>query len=998
MIKYLKQINLIGWSLGILTTVLYILTSEPTLSFWDSGEYISTAAKLQVGHPPGAPLYQILGAFFSIFSFGNLKLIPIMVNSLSAVSAGITVTFVFWIIVRLLDRYSVKHIGNIIAGIVGALTLAFTDSFWNNAIEAEVYALSTLFTAISFWIILKWDEKPNPRYIILIAFIIGLSIGIHFLNLLVIPAIMFVMYFHNRKPSPTGIISTFLSSLLIIGAMIWGIIPGLLKVINLNPSIIISIILGLLAVLIFISQWKRLAYLNFFSLCFTFFLIGYSCFFVLVIRADAGTPINEFKPNNAERLVSYLNRDAYGDTPLLYGPSYTALPPKDFELTSKGIQPIFDDQMMMFFPRMWNYNNPAYETGYVDWVGMPEDSVIVDSEVRAKPSWKQNLKFLANYQVGYMYVRYLLWNFSGKTNDIQGYGDFQDGQWVTGIEPVDKFIGRDTTTKPHHRESMGNNIYFAIPLILAIIGLFYQIGRDANGFIITSTLFFFTGIAIIFYLNEHAYQPRERDYAYVGSFMVFSIWVAMGAFAISQWLVNIVRVKKPKYVLPLFLAVPALLFANNFNDHNRSFRYTAFNLASSMLKSCQENAILFVNGDNDTFPLWYCQEIEGIRTDVRVINLQLLNNPEYIEQLTKQTYKSSPIKIQASKEIYYDIGRSISLIRPDINYYELNSALKTLYSEKSASSFQGFELYTLPSNKLYLTIGLGEKDTIGFVLENTDLTKSNMMILDIIANNIDDRAIYFSNYSNDDFLGLNNYLRLEGFSYRLSSKLNPPQNLLVETKTGFVDSEAMYDNLMHNFSWKNFNKKGIYYDELHRSVIDLYAQNCSLLAHTLLSEGENEKALAIANLCIEKLPPTIHYYPYTLAEISLVYARLGEKEKAQELMAICTRSFSSEIKYYLNLSPKHQSKNRLHEQKLIAYWINLCDITEEWELEELRVQLADGVFEYLSPYVLSCYEQLSRLKAKPLYYESEIKNLEDLLNDINTFAKKYEEPIPQIKI
>ncbi|MFA7082468.1 MAG: DUF2723 domain-containing protein, partial [Bacteroidales bacterium] len=678
MIKYKKTVNHIGWIIGILTSVLYILCAEPTLSFWDSGEYILSSSKLQVGHPPGAPLYQIIGAFFSIFSFGNPKLIPILVNSLSALASGTTICFLFWIIVRLMYRFSNKYISNIIAGVIGALVFAFSDTFWNSAIEAEVYALSILFTTITFWSILKWDEKPHPRWIIFIVFMIGLSIGVHLLSLLVLPAIILIIYFHYRKGTLSGIITTLIISSAIIGITLWLIIPGILKLIGINPTLIIISIAVILGILFTLSLWKKLHLLNTIILAIGFFLIGYSTFFVLVIRAKADTPINEYRPNTAKELTSYLNREAYGKTPLVYGPSYTALPPKDFKITEKGLEPIFDRELMMLFPRMWNYNNPNYEIGYVDWAGIPQDTVVIDGIVRAKPSWIQNIQFFANYQIGYMYSRYLLWNFVGKTNDEQGFGDNHRGQWKTGVEPIDEFLGKSTDIQPSHRINKANNIYFGIPFLLAIIGLFYQIGRDTKGWFAVMSLFIFTGIAITIYLNEYAYQPRERDYAYVGSFMAFSIWVAIGSFAISQWLVNLIRVKKPKYVLPCFFLVPGLMFAQNFNDHNRSHRYTAHNFASSILLSCDENAILFVNGDNDTFPLWYLQEVEGIRQDVRVINLQLLNSPEYIEKLRKKVYSSDKIELIAKKEIYNNNDWNICFINPSNKTLELKSALKDL--------------------------------------------------------------------------------------------------------------------------------------------------------------------------------------------------------------------------------------------------------------------------------------------------------------------------------
>lgn len=992
MIKHKKAVNHIGWIVGILCSVLYILCAEPTLSFWDSGEYILSSSKLQVGHPPGAPLYQIIGAFFSIFSFGNPKLIPILVNSLSGLASGATITFLFYVTVRLLYRFSQKHTSNIIAGLIAALVFAFSDTFWNSAIESEVYALSILFTTICFWSILKWDENPHPRWIIFIVFMIGLSIGVHLLSLLIIPAILLIVYFHYYKPRIPGIIYTLIISSLIVGLTLWIIIPGILTLISISSITVIILIIALLVVLFIFSVKKEKPLLNTIILATAFFLIGYSPFFVLVIRADADTPINEYRPNNAKALKSYLNRETYGKTPLIYGPSYTALPPKDLEITDKGIEPIFDKELMMLFPRMWNYNNPNYEYGYVDWAGLPEDTIVLNGLIRSKPSWIQNLKFFTNYQIGYMYSRYLLWNFVGKTNDQQGFGDNNRGQWTTGIDPIDQYLNKSTEIQPANRKNKARNIYFGIPLILGLIGLFYHISKDTKGWFAVMALFIFTGIAITVYLNEYAYQPRERDYAYVASFMAFSIWISIGALGISQSIVNLIRIRKPQYILPIFLAVPLLMFAQNLDDHNRSYRYTAHNFASSILNSCQENAILFVNGDNDTFPLWYCQEVEGIRQDIRIINLQLLNSPEYIEKLTKKVYSSEKLELLADKETYYNNNWNICFVNPSNRTWELKLALGELYNKENSIEIDNSKFYALPSNNI--NISIEESRNMEIEIEGTEITKSTMIVYDIIANNINKRPIYFSNYSVEDLFGLHEYISNEGFITKLKKEKQKPQNIIVDTKNISIGSDKMYENLMHNYAYKNFNKEGIYYDELHRSIIEQFAQQTSILTHLLIAESKPEKALAVANLCIDKIPPTIHNYPYVLSELSIAYSLLNNEEKAQSLMNIVIKYFTQEMDYFLNLSPYEQSQNRLTAQKLIGSWISLCEITEQWGLEPLRVQLADQFFTYASPYCLTCFDQLNRLNKNPDYYSEEIQRLNSLLETIYSFAEKYEEQLP----
>ena len=477
--------------------------------------------------------------------------------------------------------------------------------------------------------------------------------------------------------------------------------------------------------------------------------------------------------------------------------------------------------------------------------------------------------------------------------------------------------------------------------------------------------------------------------------MIFSIWMAMGAFAISQWIVNIIRVKKPRYVLPLFLTLPALVFANNFNDHNRSDRYTAYNFAASLLGSCSENSILIVNGDNDTFPLWYCQEVENIRRDVRVINLQLLNSPEYIENLQRKVYNSDKINLIANKGIYSDKNRILSLINTNNRRMPLDGALRELYYSNEKIDLLGLSLYTIPTNKFYIPTN---QDTIEFNLKTTELIRSTYILLDIIASNVDNRDIYFSLYSMDDILQLNDYLQLEGFAYKLHKKKNKTQNLILENNIGIVNTDKMYENFIHNYSWKNFSKKGIYYDELNRSIIEEFAKNSSLLAHGLLSENKDAKALSVANLCLKNLPADLHYYPYSLSELGIVYSILGEDSIAKEVNNTVLNSFSSEVKYYLKLKSSHQAQGRLREMKLIQSWINICDISENLGLEEMRIQYADALFQYLSSYVLTLYEQLYRLKANPYYYDSEISQIIELLDEIHSFAKKYEEPLPKISL
>ena len=994
MIKHKKAVNHIGWVLGVLTSVLYILCQEPTLSFWDSGEYILTSSKLQVGHPPGAPLYQILGAFFSIFSFSNAKLIPILVGSLSAICSGATIMFLFWIIVRLMYRLSERYISNIIAGGIGALVFAFSDTFWDSAIESEVYALSILLSTIILWATLKWDENPSSKWILLVVFLLGLSIGVHLLSLLIIPAIALIIYFHYKKGTLSGVITTTLIAIGILVLILWIIIPQILKLINFNPALIISLIAALLIGLVAFSIWKKLPILNIIGLSIFFFLLGFSTYFVIVIRASSDTPINQFNPNNTERLINYLSRDAYGKTPLFYGPSYTALPPKDFKQTENGLEPIFDRELMMPFPRVWNYNNPLYEIGYIDWIGMPQDTVIIEGEIRAKPSWIQNLQFFTQYQVGFMYTRYLLWNFVGKSNDNQGFGNGDKGEWISGIPIVDKFFGQQQAPLLSQSEKKTRNIYYGIPLLLAIIGLFFHIGKDIKGWFVLVSIFIFMGVAIVIYSNEFAYQPRERAYIYVGSFMIVSIWVALGAFALSQWLVNMIRVRKPKYVLPSFLLVPALMFANNLDDHNRSYRYTAHNFASSILRSCEKNAILFVSGDNDSFPLWYLQEVEGVRSDVRVINLQLLNNADYIKKITTKIHQSDPIPLLASEKAYRNPNRNICFVNPSNQAFNITEALSDAYNDNKSISMGKYKFFALPSNKLLFQTNSTKPMEI--TLKQTEITKSTLILYDIIANNITTRPIYFSTYSTDDFLNLEDYLSNEGFLYRLKDdKLSSSTQL--DSKSISINTESSYNNLIHNYNFKNFDKPGVYYDQLHRDIIGNYLSQGVVLSQSLLNENKPEKSLAVCNLLMSKFPPSEHNYPYIHTELALIYGQLEQEEIAKELIHQAINTFETQMNYYITLSPYQQSQLRLEMQELVFSWINYCDNAEEANLETLRIELADNIFEYLPTYLHICKGQLERLGKNPEYYSEEIAQLRNLISLIYISGKKYEEPLPEIE-
>ncbi len=982
-----RLVDWIAWFLGAITAIVYLITSEPSLSFWDSGEFILTASTLQVGHPPGAPFYQLIGAFVSIFSFGNPKLVPILVNSISSISSGLTITFLFWIIHRLISRFSNKEIGVIIASIIGALTFAFTDSFWNNAIEAEVYAMAIFLVSASIWAIIKWYDTNNTKLLLLVSLILGVSIGVHIICLLVIPTLFLAIYFKRFKSSFFGIIATLTLSIASIWIIIDLALPGIILL--MGKGIVIGLIFIAVAFigLLLLSYRFNKVVLNIIALSLLFFLIGFSSYLIIPIRAYVGVPVNEFNPSSASRLESYFKREAYGETPLLYGPVFTALPPKSFSIDERGLKPEFHPQMKMGFPRVWNYNDSRYAEGYMDWIGVPRDTVMVDGELRMRPSWIQNLRFFSNYQVGYMYTRYLLWNFSGRTNDLQGYGDVVNGEWMSGIGFVDNLLNREENIF----ETSTPIALYAIPLILGLIGLMFHLVKDWKWFLGLFVLFIMTSIGIILFNNEVAYQPRERDYIYVVSFMAFSVWIAIGAFAFSSWIVNLIRVRFPRYVLPLFLFLPIMLFASNLKTHNRNHRFTAYNWAVSMLNGCKENAILFTNGDNDTFPLWYAQAVEGIRRDIRVVNLGLLNDASYILSLKSKAYESSAISLRGDSSVYSSSDWLIGFIMPNEKRMEVGEALDVFYSGENDFCFDELCFYTLPTNRLYMDVS-GRR--INFSLDFAEMDRSTFVALDIIASNIEDRPIYYSDYSISDFFGLDDYIVLEGLSWRLDHGARGSYN----RKSSRVNTNEFYHNFMVNFSWKNFNKEEVYYDEINRNIIEFMMDKACLLAEELVLEGDLEKAWEVAEVFMERFPIDLHSYPLLYSRIGAVYGVCGDWFMAEALTRRSADMFSDIIGDYISSSRLVQRGLRYRAIEMVGGWIDLCNLFESYGMNEFRVIYSDALFDVLDEFLLSLYEQLYRLKAHEDVYGQEIENVQGFILNIRTFAKKYEESLPELII
>lgn len=697
-----------GWGAFFIAALTYLLTIEPTASFWDCGEFIATAVKLEVGHPPGAPLWMIIGRVAAQFALGDVTKMAMMVNAAAALASAFTVLFLFWSITHIARKlvnniyyigvdeksikYSLHEIITILAsGMVGALIYCFCDTAWFSAVEGEVYSMSSLFTAVVFWCILKWeecaDEKYANRWIILICYLMGLSIGVHLLNLLVIPAIVMVYYYKKYKTTRNGIINALGISLLLLVAILYGIIPQSVKISAYFDLLFVNtfgmgylsgtvffviVLLAGLSALIWWSYKTKKVLLNTIALGVTVMFIGYGSFAMTVIRACANTPMNENCPDNGFSLLSYLNREQYGDSPLLYGNYYNAdvidqkqlytYIPQDgkyIEVTKTNPEYIYDDEHCGFFPRMWSQSQ-SHISGYKSWAN-------IDGDPEKRPSFADNLAFFFKYQLGHMYFRYFMWNFSGRQNDIQSHGSYVNGNWITGFDFIDGVrLGNQADLPDRMKDNKARNVYYLLPLLLGFLGMFAGFNHDSKNCFVIFLFFLLTGVAIVVYLNQTPYQPRERDYAYAGSFYAFAMWCGLGVAGIYAYL----RRKMDKApLMPVAAAVagvcmlvPIEMAYQNWDDHDRSNRYTCRDFARNYLESCAPNAILFTFGDNDTFPLWYAQEVEGIRTDVRVVNLSLAGTDWYLKQTMEKKYDSEPVKFFLTADQYAVNKRNVALV------------------------------------------------------------------------------------------------------------------------------------------------------------------------------------------------------------------------------------------------------------------------------------------------------------------------------------------------
>jgi len=977
------------WNIGVAIVVFlissftYLSTIEPTASFWDCGEFIASSYKLEVGHPPGNPVFQIIARFFTMFTGPDKA--AVMVNSMSALCSALTIFFLYLTIVFFAKRVIVPEkkddgteefsLGQAIAifgsSAVGALAYCFSDTFWFSAVEGEVYAMSSLCTALVVWAMTKWYDAPDRRFanrwIVLISFLMGLSIGIHLLNLLAIPVLVFMYYYKMREDKPYSfkeIIKIFLVSVVLVGILVFVLIPMLPKVAAYFDLMFVNglglpyntgaavFMVGLIA-LCFWGLFRTLktnkVFMNTALLCLTTILIGFSIFSIEIIRSCAKTPTNEYQPDNAFTLVRYLSREQYGSTPLLYGQYYGS--PYDLDQKSywapldgkyKKVQSPasakYRSGSKMLFPRMYSSDDrhiKFYES-YTNGKGTP-----VEGSKYKKPTFGSNLAFFFDFQVGWMYWRYFMWNFVGRQNDIHAPSqDLFTGNWESGIKAIDEIrLGDQSNAPAWLKENKGKNHYFFLPLLLGVLGLVFQFDKHKRGCWLTFLLFFMTGIAIVVYLNQPPFQVRERDYAYAGSFYAFCIWVGLGVAAIYSWISSALNSKKTVAVAVAStvacLFVPGLMAQQNWDDHDRSNRYTAVEIAKNYLNSVGPNGLLVTHGDNDTFPLWYAQEVEGIRTDVRICNTSLLGTDWYIDQMKYAINESAPLKLSVGNEQYLygtnewvpindNRGQALLLSdcikvfkHPDakvvltdgrkMDYWvsrkmiipvNKDNCLKTgIVSEKFASEIPDSIVITIPDSKDYLS-------------------KPELFMLDFLASYEWDRPLSLLNQGGDLNIGLKEYLMYDGFSY----KFTPIRNSVKTFEVGKVDTDVLYDKLMNVYTFDALSRDDYYVDYQNHytflgvmSIRNLFVSS----ANAFIAAGENDRAEKALDKCVAVMD--VNKFPYDNSvygwssnvlfpiEMAVDYFVLGRSDKAEKVISGIYDQVTQSVAFYLDFYPDTKS-------------------------------------------------------------------------------------------
>ncbi len=1074
--KQFKLIDtLLGWVAFAIAAFVYCSTIEPTASFWDCPEFITTAFKLEVGHPPGAPFFMLTGNLFSQFTDDPTK-VAMMVNMMSALFSAACIMFLFWSISHLTRKLvgengQVKTLAQCItieaAAMTGALAYTFSDTFWYSAVEGEVYAYSSLFTAVVFWLMLKWEEnadKPGAdRWLILIAYLTGLSIGVHLLNLLCLPALVLVWYYKRySNPTVKGSIIALCASFVLVAVVLYGIVPGIVKVggwfelafvnglnlpfntglviyifclilvvlwaiwestkqvsrIRMNISFIasigmlgipfyghgaISIVLGV-AILAMLFGLLMLAkdgvypisarLMNTTLLSLLMIMIGYSSYAVIVIRSEANTPMDQNSPEDVFTLGSYLSRDQYGDSPLLWGQPYSA--PVKMEVQGNYWSPVstkgapqyqrvekktqdepdryevigyknkYQHAYNMFFPRM---HSDRHKKNYEEWMGGIKGKTITIDHLGERKTIKvpdplENLQFFWSYQVNFMYWRYFMWNFAGRQNDIQGHGELEHGNWITGISFFDNMrLGDQSKLPTELRENKGRNVFYCLPLILGILGLVWQVNKRINTkngmvdegvkqFWVVFFLFFMTGLAIVLYLNQTPVQPRERDYAYAGSFYAFAIWIGLGVAAISDLLNKYVFKKKEVYgavLSGLCLLVPVQMASQTWDDHDRSSRYTCRDFGQNYLMSLDEGKapIIFTNGDNDTFPLWYCQETEGIRTDARVCNLSYLQTDWYIDQMKRPAYDSPAVPISWKRIDYVtgtregisvrpgELERAIEILKDDPevmkellgeNPYELSNIINRWILNDNE------DLQCFPTDSVVITIDKEAVRRSGMLIAGDSIPdvmhislkgkravyKSEMMIYEMLCRTNWERPLYVAcTVGSDNYGSLGNHFVREGLVDRIT-----PFNTKQSGQT--MDTERMYDNIMNKFRFGGLDNPNIYLDETVLRMSFTHRRLMASLAMQLLREGKAEKAFNVVKYAEEVIPATTvpHNYMSGSMDMARVWLVLGESKYAESIAIAIATNACEYLDWYATLNSRVQ-KSCAQDILYNVYQLNL---------------------------------------------------------------------------
>ncbi len=972
-----KKLNFFGGILvGIIATLVYTLTMESSTSLWDCGEFIAASYKLQVVHPPGAPNFLMIARMFTLFAFGNAELVPLTLNFMSALCSGLSMMFLFWITTYMGQKILIKSEddwtqGNIFAilgaGLVGGLTGTFLDSVWFSATEAEVYSMSLLFTSIVFWLMCRWESKADEpqadRYLILIAFLMGISIFVHWLNLLTIPALGLIYYFkRSEAPSIKGIIITLGISVFILLFFLSGIITGIVDAIAglellfvngmglpFNSGLIVFLIIFIGAIIFGLRffRTKGWALAHNILLAFMFILIGYSTITTVVLRSNSGPYIDMNSPRDIVSLSSYLHRDQYGSRPIFFGHYFTESPTgvnytgtryakgKDkYDKVGERFEYKYAGEKK-FFARMYD---SKHRERYLNWLDVPQNK-----RARYRPNLIDNVKFFFKYQINYMYVRYFMWNFVGRQNDEQGTGNGENGNWLGGIAPVDNVLNARLDSQFNlpdiDKNTPARNTYFYLPLLLGILGLVVHFNRDKKTFVILTFLFLLTGVALIIYGNSPPIEPRERDYIFAASFYAFAAWVGLGVLGVYN-AIKKMGATGAMIATALCLGVPLLMGFQNWDDHNRNGRTAARDFAANYLNSCAPNAILFTQGDNDTYPLWYAQQVEGIRTDVRIVNLSLLGVDWYIAQCRRVMDGQTPVDFTLEQEKIRGSLRDQVLynertdVAPSDRFVNLSDIMKFIGNDDNMVAYGKDRIAYYPTQKMSISCDINEmvKNNIlspeqaaealpqmQWINPKQSLLKHDLMVLDIINANAQNgwkRPIYFAvSVERGAYQGLDKYFHQEGLAYRLlpiPAKKADPQSPF----SGVVNSDVMKDNLLNKFKWGGLDKEGtLAGTDLSRMVINMRS-NFTRLADRLIFEGKKEEAIEVLEHCRKVLPPS--NVPYTIYSFPMVlsYFDAGADKEGCELGEAISKHLIQKSAYYSKIRGKEA---RLYEREKELY-------------------------------------------------------------------------------